>query len=137
MKVLFVDDAEVMHEQLTDLISKMRIGPIEIIGKALTKKDAEGIIIDRKPDVVILDMRLDGDDGLDLAPLVKRMNPGAMVVVLTNFPTAYYRSKCCKENGVDYFFTKSSGLHNITAALTRFAEGNLDNDKFSSGTESV
>ena len=67
MKVFLVDDSVVVLEKLTAMISG--IEGVEIDGQALNARDAIESIVKLKPDVVILDIRLNGGgNGMDVSP---------------------------------------------------------------------
>jgi len=84
MKVFLVDDSSKVLEKLSTMIS--RIDGLKIAGQALNARDAIQSIVKLKPEVVILDIRLDNSgNGMDVLKEIKRENPSPIVIMLTNY----------------------------------------------------
>jgi DNA-binding NarL/FixJ family response regulator len=104
MKVFLVDDSAMVLEKLAGMISG--IDGVEIAGQAMTARDAIRSIVTLKPDLVILDIRLNrGGSGMDVLKRIKKEIPPPIVIMLTNYPYPQYREKC-QALGADYFFDK-------------------------------
>ncbi len=111
MKIFLVDDAAIVLEKLATMISG--IGGVEIAGQAMNARDAIQSIIELKPDVVILDIRLNGGgNGMDVLKRIKEEDPPPIVIMLTNYPYPQYRKKC-QVLGADYFFDKVADIEKI------------------------
>ena len=111
MKIFLVDDSAIVLKKLTAMISG--IGGVEIAGEAMTARDAIQSIVELKPDVVILDIRLNGGgNGMDVLKRIKQENPPPIVIMLTNYPYPQYREKC-QVLGADYFFDKVADIEKI------------------------
>jgi len=90
MKVFLVDDSSKVLEKLSTMIS--RIDGLKIAGQALNARDAIQSIVKLKPEVVILDIRLDNSgNGMDVLKEIKRENPSPIVIMLTNYAYPQYR----------------------------------------------
>jgi DNA-binding NarL/FixJ family response regulator len=104
MKVFLVDDSAIVLEKLAAMISG--IDGVEIAGQAMNARDAIQSIVKLKPDVAILDIRLNGGgSGMEVLKRIKKENPPPIVIMLTNHPYPQYREKC-QALGADYFFDK-------------------------------
>ena len=111
MKIFLVDDAAIVLEKLATMISG--IGGVEIAGQAMNARDAIQSIVELKPDVVILDIRLNGGgNGMDVLKRIKEEDPPPIVIMLTNYPYPQYRKKC-QVLGADYFFDKVADIEKI------------------------
>jgi DNA-binding NarL/FixJ family response regulator len=111
MKVFLVDDSAIVLEKLAAMISG--IDGVEIAGQALNARDAIQSIVKLKPDVVILDIRLNGGgSGMDVLQRIKKETPPPIVIMLTNYPYPQYREKC-HVLGADYFFDKVTEIEKI------------------------
>jgi DNA-binding NarL/FixJ family response regulator len=111
MKVFLVDDSAIVLEKLAAMISG--IDGVEIAGQALNARDAIQSIVKLKPDVVILDIRLNGGgNGMDVLKRIKNEIPPPIVIMLTNYPYPQYREKC-QAMGADYFFDKVTEIEKI------------------------
>lgn len=81
IRILVVDDHPVVRRGIKSLLSNH--ADFEVIGEAGTAGAALELIQRLKPDVVLLDIRLPGQSGLDLLPRIKPFN--AKVLILTSF----------------------------------------------------
>jgi len=76
MKVFIVDDSAIVLEKLTAMISG--IDGVEVAGQAMNANDAIQSIVKLKPDVAILDIRMNGGgNGMDVLKRIKKGNPAA------------------------------------------------------------
>ena len=85
-KVLLVDDHPVVREGV-----RMFLGTrtdLEVIGEAGTGVEALAAVVRQQPDLVLLDIDLGGEDGLDLLPRLLTAAPAARVIVLTGIRDA-------------------------------------------------
>ena len=57
------------------------------------------------PDLVFLDIRLPGENGLELTRKIKRSYPETIVVILTSYDLPEYR-KAASQYGANYFLSK-------------------------------
>jgi DNA-binding NarL/FixJ family response regulator len=69
-----------------------------------------------RPDVAILDVRMPRGSGVDVLRTLKRDNPAATVIILTNFIDPEARQLCMAQ-GADYFFDKSIEFEQAVAVL--------------------
>jgi len=104
MKVLIADDSQIVRERLAYLLGDVE--GVEIVGQAEDAVEGSNLAEALKPDVAILDVRMPRGSGLDVLRSIKRDNPSATVIVLTNFVDPEAR-QLCLARGADYFFDKS------------------------------
>jgi DNA-binding NarL/FixJ family response regulator len=116
MKVFIVDDSAVLRERVIEMLSELP--GIEIIGYAQNVPDALSAIKQLNPDVVILDIRIPGGNGMDVLQDIKQEKGAPMVIILTNYPYPQYRKKCLGL-GADYFFDKSTEFEKVTELFKR------------------
>ena len=70
-------------------------------------KEAEERILQDKPEVIVLDIRLENGTGLDVLRSIRREGIQSKVVIFTNYPWQVFQ-KQCMDLGADYFFDKSA-----------------------------
>ena len=105
MKVFLVDDSIIVLKKLAEMISSID-DSIEIVGQAMNAADAVKSIVKIKPDVVILDIRLNGGhNGIDVLEQIRAEIPSSIIIMLTNYSYPEYRERC-QALGADYFFDK-------------------------------
>jgi DNA-binding NarL/FixJ family response regulator len=88
----------------------------QVVGYAATANQAIDGISRTHPDVVLLDIRLDEGNGMDVLRQVKHLDRPPVVFVLTNYAYPQYRAKFL-EGGADYFFDKSTELDAMVETL--------------------
>ncbi|WP_295557749.1 response regulator transcription factor, partial [uncultured Hyphomicrobium sp.] len=80
MKILIVDDHAVVREGIRRLLSTIAGSEIH---EAATSQDAMALSRSLNPDVVVLDINLDGASGLELLRRLKAENIASRVVMFT------------------------------------------------------
>lgn len=83
IKVLLVDDEEDFVRALSERMKMRDLGP-EI---ALNGEKALEIVEDEVPDVMVLDLRMPGIDGMEVLRRVKKAYPQVQVIILTGHGT--------------------------------------------------
>lgn len=87
-RIVLIDDENMVREAMATLLQDA--GNIEVVGQADNGQEGMRVIQQTRPDVVILDMRLNGKDnaGLKYIPQIRKKFPDTQVLVLTAFPSA-------------------------------------------------
>ena len=110
LKVFIADDSELIHERLSMMLSELP--EVEIVGRATDGQTAIRLINKQCPDVVVLDIRMPKQNGMDVLQSIKKNGAIPLVIIFTNFPYPQYREKCA-QLGADFFFDKSSEFHEL------------------------
>ena len=74
------------------------------------------------PDVLIVDIKMPGGNGLRLLEAMQGLNYACKVIVLTNYPHEIYRRRCMAL-GASFFFEKASEYHKIEEVLINLKSG--------------
>ncbi len=114
LKVLIVDDEPPARERLRALLSEL--GEPEVIGAAATGAEALAHVHELAPDVVLLDVRMPGMSGLEVARHLNVLDEPPAVI----FTTAYdqYAVEAFEANAVGYLL-KPVRKEQLAAALAR------------------
>lgn len=78
--VAVVDDEQLIR---TALGGMLRAAGIELVGEAATGPDAIELVLDLRPDVVLLDIRLPGVSGVQVIEQLGQLAPASRILVLT------------------------------------------------------
>jgi DNA-binding NarL/FixJ family response regulator len=117
---LIVDDHEVVREGLR--LSLSRAPHIRVIGEASDGISAVELAMRRKPDVVIMDVRMPGMDGLEATKeLMKRM-PDGKVLIFTAYSERSLLSRGL-ESGAKGYILKEAPHETLVRALEKVAAG--------------
>ncbi len=89
-KLLLVDDERQFAQTLSDRLHLREIGSVI----AYDGESALDIIREDEPDVMILDLKMPGIDGIEVLKRVKRTNPKIEVIILTGQGSEADREQC-------------------------------------------
>ena len=111
-KVLLVDDEEEFVETLAERM-RSRGMDVATCGSGV---DALQLVDDEDFDVVVLDLKMPGIDGLDALKRIKRRRPDIQVVLLTGYATVEKGVEAIKEGALE-FLEKPVDLSSLTDAI--------------------
>lgn len=116
MKVFVVEDSAAVRERLLEMIRE--IEDVEVVGEAETYDAAVSGILDTRPDVAVLDVKLADDrgSGIDVLAKVRKGLPAMKAIVLSNYATPQHM-KASADAGAQYFLDKSSDFERIAEIL--------------------
>jgi two-component system, LytTR family, response regulator AlgR len=114
LKVLIVDDELPARERLRSLLGE--IPEVVVVGEAVSGAEALALTHDLAPDIVLLDVRMPGMDGLEAARHLNVLEEPPAVI----FTTAYdqYAVEAFEAHAVGYLL-KPVRKEQLAAALTR------------------
>jgi DNA-binding NarL/FixJ family response regulator len=116
IRVLLVEDNQVFREAL-ELLLGLR-GNIEVVASVGDGNDAVAATHEHRPDVVVMDYRLPGLDGVQATRAVRDAAPGVAVVCLT--ASANLREvDALYDAGAVACLSKDQELDEIVAAIER------------------
>ena len=95
MRVLIIDDIRLAREELRRLLQDFP--DVEIEGEAADADEARRLIIEKEPDLLLLDIQMPGENGFEL---LQSLDAAPEVI----FTTAYdeYAVKAFEQNALDY-----------------------------------
>lgn len=105
IKTLIVEDNEKFRQALLDLLRSQF--PAMVFEEAATGAEVWTKVISFRPQIIFLDLKLPGENGLSLTKKIKELFPLIKVIILTVFDLPEYR-QAAFQRGADYFLTKGS-----------------------------
>lgn len=105
-RILLVDDHPVVRDGLRSMLSG---DPrIEVVGEAVSGKDALEQVQQLEPDVVLTDILMPGMSGIELTRQVKRLRPETVVILLTMYDSKMYVIEGLRAGAAGYLVKDSS-----------------------------
>jgi DNA-binding NarL/FixJ family response regulator len=120
VRVLVADDESAVREGLVALLGLLP--GIEVAGQASDGPSALAAVAAREPDVVLMDVRMPGLDGVAATRQLARDHPGVAVVVLTSHASDEI-ALAALAAGARGFLTKNAGRAQIAQAIHAAAAG--------------
>jgi DNA-binding NarL/FixJ family response regulator len=120
ISVLIVDDHEVVREGLR--LSLSRASHIRVIGEAGDGAAAVALVRRRKPDVVIMDVRMPEMDGLEATKEILKVEPDAAILIFTAFSERSLLARGL-ESGAKGYILKEAPHDTLLRAIERVAKG--------------
>jgi DNA-binding NarL/FixJ family response regulator len=117
---LIVDDHEVVREGLR--LSLSRAPHIRVIGEASDGADAIALVERRKPDVVVMDVRMPGMDGLEATKEILKRVPGTAVLIFTAFSERALLDRAL-DSGAKGYILKEAPHDDLLRAIDRIGNG--------------
>ena len=119
IRVAVVDDNEAFRESLESLLAG---DGFEVVGRASTGADALRLVDDVHPDVVLMDVRMPGMDGIEATRQLKALRPHVGIVALTGLEEQ--RSvRDMLVAGASGYVLKDSDADDIVQAIMHAAQG--------------
>jgi len=119
LKLLVVDDHKVVREGLSALLNLEE--DLRVVGEAGDAGEAVRLATILQPDVVIMDVRLESDSGIEACREIKTLLPEARVLMLTSYSDdeAVFSSIVAGASGYLLKNTSKAELINAVRALGR------------------
>ena len=119
-RILLVDDHEVVRLGLKALIERQP--DMEVIGEAGTAAEAVAKSLAFKPDVVVMDIRLNGASGIDACRELTENLPEVKVIMLTSYAEDDMLFSAIRAGAAGYVL-KQAGGQDLIRALQAVAQG--------------
>jgi DNA-binding NarL/FixJ family response regulator len=116
--VVVVDDEQLIRGVLTETLTR---GGLELVGEAADAHDAVALVVDLRPDVVLMDLRLPDDSGVRTIERLGLLAPASRILILTR--TEQNRVVEAIVAGATGYILKSAPPETILAAVKATAAG--------------
>ncbi|MFN2388227.1 MAG: response regulator [Actinomycetota bacterium] len=119
IKVLLVDDHRMIREGLKAMLRDTRV---EVVGEASNVDEALVEIAEKEPETVLLDVRLQGQSGLDACRTIIERFPHLAVVFLTVYEDEQYVFEALRAGAKGYMLKRASA-EDIVQVLEQVRSG--------------
>jgi DNA-binding NarL/FixJ family response regulator len=121
-RVYIVDDHSLIRRGLTALIEAEH--DLQVCGQAEDTTTATAEIMTLQPDIVVADISLKGNSGLELVKNIKAFDSKIQVLVLSMHDESVYALRALKA-GARAYLMKSDLAGKVVEAIRRIAKGHL------------
>lgn len=120
IRLLLVDDHPVVREGLRGML--VTEDDIDVVAEAGSGDEALAAVRKHSPDVVLMDLRMPGGDGVSATAEIAASGAAARVVVLTTYDTDSDILRAVEAGAVGYLL-KDTSRHDLAAAVRGAARG--------------
>ena len=114
VKVMVVDDTDHVRGMLVDMLE---LDGFDVVGQASSGREAIEVAKDAVPDVIIMDYKMPGMDGLTAARSIREDRPGQAIILYTAYLDAKLEVEA-REAGVAMTVGKVEGLNQLERHIT-------------------
>jgi DNA-binding NarL/FixJ family response regulator len=120
IRVVLADDHPIVREGLRGMLAAEP--GIEVVAEAASGAEAVAVAARYRPDVVLMDLRMPGGDGVTATAEILAATPGARVVVLTTYETDADIVRAVEAGAVGYLL-KDTPVAELSHAIRAAARG--------------
>src|SRR5512140_2187223 len=113
VKVFLADDSALIRDRVAAMLVDRAM---DIVGQAETPQGSIDGILAVHPDVVVLDVQLEGGSGLEVLRAVRQVDPRIAFVVFSNNAVPAYRMRYLGE-GAQRFLDKTTEFDQLVVAV--------------------
>ena len=94
IRIVITDDHGILRAGLKSLLTS---DPnLEIVGEATSGEEAIQVVQQTNPDVVLMDMKMQGMDGLETTRRLVQINPASKVLIMTMYEDGALMKECIR-----------------------------------------
>ncbi|MFF0219158.1 response regulator [Streptomyces vinaceus] len=120
IRVLLADDDALVRAGLRMMLAAAT--DIVVVAEAADGQEVPGLVLEHSPDLVLMDIRMPGLDGLEATRRVRALPEPPHVIILTTFTTDDHLMDALRA-GADGFLLKHTGPDRILEAVRRAVAG--------------
>ncbi len=119
LQVVLVDDSAPICERLAASVSAVK--GVAAIRQAGDVPSGLRLLEERATDVLILDIELPGQSGLDLLQIARKKNAALVIIMLSIFNYPKLRQRCA-DLGADFYFHKVTEFEQVAEVCRKLAQ---------------
>jgi len=122
IRVLIADDHAILRDGVRALLALSE--DITVVGEAANGQQAVDLARSLAPDVILMDIAMPGLGGLEATLEIRKDNPQAKILVLTQYEDREYIRRFLKAGVSGYVLKKAAGAE-LTTAIRAVSRGGL------------
>ena len=122
IRVLIADDHAIVRDGIRALLALS--DDITVVGEAANGLEAIALAASLSPDVILMDIAMPGLGGLEATVQIRKENPAAKILVLTQYEDREYIRRFLKAGVSGYVLKKAAGSE-LTSAIRAVSRGGL------------
>ncbi|MCP8352443.1 response regulator [Candidatus Synchoanobacter obligatus] len=119
--ILIVDDEAIIRTGLSKILAEQQL--MHVIGEASSGEESEEMITSLKPHVVLMDISMPGQGGIETTRRILAKNPNIKVLALSVHCDEHYPSQILSA-GAQGYITKGVSAQEMIEAITQVSQGN-------------
>ncbi|MGB2603461.1 MAG: response regulator transcription factor [Candidatus Sulfotelmatobacter sp.] len=121
-RILVVDDHPIVRQGLALMVN--READLVVCGEADDATSAMLVLASSRPDVLIVDISLNGPDGLDLLKNIRTTHPTLPVLILSMHDESIYAERALRA-GANGYIMKQEATERVLVAVRRILAGEI------------
>ena len=116
IKIGIVDDHAIVRAGLKQFLSEMV--DMRVIGEASTGREAIDLVRTTEMDVIIMDLSMPGQSGIDALAMIRAKAPDVGILILSGYPEEQYAVNLIKQGASGYLNKECEPMEIVNAIRT-------------------
>ena len=114
VRVMVVDDTDHVRAMLVDMLE---LDGFDVVGQASSGQEAITVADESSPEIIVMDYKMPGMDGLTAAKAIRAKNPAQSIIIYTAYLDPHLEEEA-KAAGVAMTVGKVEGLNQLERHIT-------------------
>ena len=121
-RILVVDDHPLFREGIQQMINRNQT--LKVCGEAASIAEALKVVAELKPDLVLVDISLEGGDGIELIKTLKATYEDLPILVISMHNETLYAERALRAGALGYVM-KNESARTVKSAIFKVLGGNV------------
>lgn len=122
INIVLVDDHDIVRAGLKTFLDMQP--DMQVVGEAMNGDEAISIAREERPDVIVMDITMEGMGGLEATKRIKMISPECRILALTVHADKQHFFEMLSA-GAEGYVTKQAAAEDLVDAIRSLAEGNV------------